>query len=103
MRTFAFLLCLAPLCANAFVVGGSNLPTAFYPEFNEFPPSKPYGNDPYDAERYRDEVEEYVRKAQDYMENAQNDARRAIEAAEAARDKANNAVEEYNSWARYGY
>lgn len=30
MRTIALLLCLAPLCANAFVVGGSNLPTAFY-------------------------------------------------------------------------
>lgn len=62
MRTFAFLLCLAPLCADAFVAGGSNLP-----------------------------------------KNAENDARRAIEAAEEARDKANEAVEEFNRWVQYGY
>ncbi|BBF23429.1 hypothetical protein [Sutterella megalosphaeroides] len=103
MRTFALLLCLAPLCAQAYVAGGSNLPGYYYPEFSEFPPSKPYGNNRYEAERYRNEVEEYVRKAEEYMENAEYDARRAIEAAEEARDKANRAVEEYNNWVQNGY
>ncbi len=37
------------------------------------------------------------------MKNAENDARRAIEAAEEARDKANEAVEEFNRWVQYGY
>lgn len=102
MRTFAFLLCLAPLCADAFVAGGSNLPMYQYPDFNEFTPTKSYGNNRYDAERYRNETREYVRKAEEYMKNAENDARRAIEAAEEARDKANEAVEEFNRWVQYG-
>lgn len=95
MRTIALLLCLAPLCAPAY---------AYYSEdFNEYPPSKPYGNDPYEAEQYRNEVEAYVRRAKEFIEEAESDARQAIEAAEEARDKANRAIEEYNDWVNYGY
>ncbi|MGP1051891.1 hypothetical protein ACJ8PG_23510 [Serratia sp. CY68758] len=80
---------LAPTAGNAAVFGGSNLSFSGYPEFDEYPPSPPYGNDKYAWENYKREIE-------DYVENANNDISRIKEAKDEAIQKANNAVDEYN-------
>ncbi|WP_227414481.1 hypothetical protein [Serratia sp. X3] len=81
---------------HASVYGGSNLSYSGYPEFNDFPPSAPYGNDQYAWDNYKQEVEDYVRKAKEYISYADNDMERINEGKQAAIRKANNAVEEYN-------
>ncbi len=86
----------------AMVYGDSNLDMMGYPEFDEFPPSEPYSRDRYSFDQYRDEVEEYVRKAQDYVEAGNNDIQRIKEAQEEAIEKANRAISDFNDWAN-GY
>lgn len=90
------------LPAKAVVYGNSNLDFMGYPEFDEFPPSEPYSRDRYSFDQYRDEVEEYVRKAQDYVEAGNNDIQRIKEAQEEAIEKANRAISDFNDWAN-GY
>lgn len=90
------------LPAEAVVYGNSNLDFMGYPEFDEFPPSEPYNRDRYSFDQYRDEVEEYVRKAQDYVEAGNNDIQRIKEAQEEAIEKANRAISDFNDWAN-GY
>lgn len=90
------------LPAKAVVYGNSNLDFMGYPEFDEFPPSEPYSRDRYSFDQYRDEVEEYVRKAQDYVEAGNNDIQRIKEAQEEAIEKANQAISDFNDWAN-GY
>lgn len=87
----------------AFVPGGSNLDIFGYPEFKEMEPSAPYSRDNYAYDNYRFEVEQYVEAARKYVENANNDVLRTQEAAEEAIKKANQAVEDFNDWARRGY
>lgn len=87
---------LAPTAGNAAIFGGSNLSFSGYPEFDEYPPSPPYGNDKYAWENYKREIEDYVNKAKEYVENANNDISRIKEAKDEAIQKANNAVDEYN-------
>lgn len=90
------------LPAEAVMYGDSNLDFMGYPEFDEFPPSEPYSRDRYSFDQYRDEVEEYVRKAQDYVEAGNNDIQRIKEAQEEAIEKANRAISDFNDWAN-GY
>ncbi|WP_260679813.1 hypothetical protein [Serratia liquefaciens] len=97
---FAYLS--VPLSANSAVFGGSNLGFSGYPEFSEFPPSPPYGDDRYAWDNYKREVEDYVNKAKQYVDDANSDIERVNEAKAEAIRKANEAVEEYNRKAR-GY
>lgn len=87
---------------HASVYGGSNLGYSGYPEFNGFPPSAPYGNDKYAWDNYKQEVEDYVRKAKQYIADADSDIERINEEKQNAIRKANNVVEEYNRNAK-GY
>lgn len=93
---------LSSTVGQAAVFGGSNLSFSGYPEFNEYPPSPPYGNDKYAWENYKREIENYANKAKEYVENANNDISRIQEAKQEAIQKANNAVDEYNRSVR-GY
>lgn len=96
------LSCLIINTGYAMVYGDSNLDMMGYPEFDEFPPSEPYDRDRYSFDQYRDEVEEYVRKAQEYVEAGNNDIQRIREAQEEAIEKANRAISDFNDWAN-GY
>lgn len=87
-------------CSFAYVIGGSNLSLSQYPEFDAYPPQEPYSRDRFDFDNYRSEVEEYVRKAKEYVENGSNDIKRISEAQDEAIQKANQAVERFNEWAR---
>lgn len=89
-------IALLSTVGHAAVFGGSNLSFSGYPEFNEYPPSPPYGNDKYAWENYKREIENYANKAKEYVENANNDISRIQEAKQEAIQKANNAVDEYN-------
>ncbi len=51
---------------------------------------------------YRSEVESYVDSANRYVEACKNDIQRIIESAEKAKRDANNAIEEYNSFIKFG-
>lgn len=91
-----------PIYSKAAVFGGSNLGFSGYPEFSEYPPSPPFGDDKFAWESYKREVEDYVNKAKQYVDDANSDIERVNEAKAEAIRKANEAVEEYNRKAR-GY
>ena len=96
---------LISACAGflfAYVYGGTNLGFMGYPEFSVPAPSAPYGYEvsEYKFTSYRDEVENYINQAEEYIENGNNDIQRISEAQESAINKANRAVDEFNSWAR---
>lgn len=95
------------LCASllfAYVYGGSNLGFSGYPEFSDYPPSAPYSYNnevsEYEFNSYRDSVMRYVDSAEEYVENGNNDIQRISEAQDEAIDKANDVIDEFNSWAR---
>lgn len=100
-------LLTALLCAGllfAYVYGGSNLGFSGYPDFSDYPPSAPYSYNSevseYEFNSYRNSVESYVDAAQEYVDNGNNDIQRISEAQEEAINKANEAIDEFNSWAR---
>ena len=106
MKKLVFLF-IALFCASflfAYVYGGSNLGFSGYPEFSDYPPSEPYSfNDEvseYEFESYRNEVIRYVDAAEEYVENGNNDIKRISEAQDEAIRRANEAVDEFNAWAR---
>lgn len=102
--TLVVLLCSVSV-AFGYVVGSSNLPLSEYPDFDKYhykKPTVPYSHNQYDDSRYRTEVENYVEDARNYVEAANNDIKRIIEAKQEAIASANEAVNEYNSYAR-GY
>lgn len=99
------MLILVSVCAGvlfAYVYGGTNLGFGGYPEFSAYAPSAPYGYEvsEYEFNSYRDKVERFVNQIEEYIENGNNDIRRISEAQEAAIDKANRAIDDFNSWAR---
>ena len=96
----ALLLSAFSLSSQAYVIGDPNFGIGGYPEFNKYPPSAPYSRSELDYRLYRDEVENYVNEAKRYIEAADNDIERIQEQKEEAVRKANQAVEEFNSWAR---
>lgn len=93
---------LVSLPAMAYTGYGSNLGYFDYPEFREFEPSAPYSRERWQAEQYRQEVEDYVEKAKRYAENCDSDKQTALdeisENQKEAIRKANAVVEEYNNW-----
>lgn len=95
------LLCSMSI-AFGYVIGSSNFPLADYPAFRGYPPSKPYSRDSFAMSSYRSEVESYVDSANRYVEACKNDIQRIIESAEKAKRDANNAIEEYNSFIKFG-
>ena len=86
--------------AAAIVFGGSNLGIFGYPEFNGFRPSRPYSQDSYSRQNYRREMENYLDEINGYLENARNDILRIREAMEAAQSEADDAIDEFNRFAR---
>ena len=66
-------------------------------------PSQPYDHDEYSAETYQSEVEEYVNKAKEYIQNGDNDINDIKDKQREAQRKANQVVDEYNSWVNSGY
>ncbi|MDY4314105.1 hypothetical protein SOW02_04025 [Pectobacterium actinidiae] len=88
--------------SNAYVYGGSNFNYSGYPNFSDFPPSAPYGNEQYMWNNYKLEVENYVGKVKEYVENGDNDIKRIKESQQKAINHANQVVEEYNRKVR-GY
>ena len=107
MKRIFTLFVVVLLCSGllfAFVIGGSNLGYMGYPDFSSYYPSKPfsYNNEVSEMEfdRYRDSVQQYVDSAREYVKNGNNDIQRISEAQEEAINKANEAIDEFNSWAR---
>lgn len=103
----AVLFFLSLFCASllfAYVYGGTNLGFGGYPSFSDYPPSAPisYNNEvsEYEFNSYRDKVKNYVSSAQEYVDNGNNDIKRISEAQQDAIDKANEAVDKFNAWAR---
>ena len=97
LKIFSLLIFLmAPTMSFAAVYGGSNLGFGGYPEFTEVAPTPPYTHDQYAWESYRQEVEDYTRKAKQYVEDADSDIKRVQEAQQYAIEKANAVVQEYN-------
>lgn len=98
---------LATLCligspqAYGYLGSDSNLSFG-YPEFDKRKPYAPYSKDSYEAERYREEVEAYVKAAKRYVEAADEDMKGLRDAREEAVRKANRVVDEYNNWVQ-GY
>lgn len=97
-----FVLCLCS-AGMGYVYGGSNLTLSRYPEFSALRPSKPYGKNRYDAERYQNDVISYRRQAQEYLNNAENDVKRINEAVNDTVEQVNSVVNEYNYWVNSGY
>ena len=99
----AILLCSTSI-AFGYVLGGSNLSLGQYPSFTQYNyrPTRPYSNDQFSSERYRDEVKQYVEKAKEYAENCNNDVQRIYDAKSEAINEANLVVQDYNSYAQ-GY
>lgn len=75
MNSFFIGACcaLASLPAIVYTGYGSNLGYFDYPEFRELAPSAPYSRERWQAEQYRQEVEDYVEKAKRYAENCDLD------------------------------
>ena len=92
--------CLIVPSANAYVGIGSNVD---YPEFDEYEPSPPITRDEFSFHRYRNEVQEYVEEAEQYIKNCNEDIDDIQRKQREAIQKANDAVEEFNSWARRDY
>lgn len=88
--------------ANAYY-GSSNLSYGGYPDFNEMEPTQPYDHDEYSVDTYQSEVEEYVNKAKEYIQNGDNDINDIRDKQQEAQRKANQVVDEYNSWVNSGY
>lgn len=90
--------------AFGYVIGGSNLGFAGYPDFNEYEPNKPsaYGGtvSEWEYDDYKRDVESYVDKAKEYIENCSHDSQSIEYASREAISKANDVVEEFNSFAR---
>lgn len=94
--------CLAASGAFAYY-GGSNLDYPGYPDFSVYRPNPPFSHDRYAYDSYRNEVEEYVRKAKEYVENGNNDIETIGEKQREATRKANQVIEEFNDWASRKY
>lgn len=89
--------------ANALVIGGSNLGVMGYSAFNEVTPNQPYNSDEFNFNMYRNDTETYVNQAKEYIENCNRDIERIKEKQQEAINKANQAIDDFNSWARRGY
>lgn len=105
MRIGIFLFLILSICsnANALVIGGSNLGVMGYSEFNEITPSQPYSYDEYNFNMYQNDTEMYVNQAKEYVENCNRDIERIKEKQQDAINKANQAIDDFNNWARRGY
>jgi len=76
-----------------------------YPKFSSKAqrPIKPYSKDRYQMQNYRSEVEQYVEDSRNYVKAGNNDIEQ-IEAEKASAIRsANEVVDEYNSFVKYGY
>ncbi|UXA32816.1 hypothetical protein KZA80_10745 [Proteus terrae] len=82
--------------AYSYVYGGSNLYGSNYPSFNDMEPSRPYTDDQYSWQNYKNEAERYVDAAKEYVDKANNDIQRIQEAKSEAIENANRIIEEYN-------
>jgi hypothetical protein len=96
------VVAVAPLTAQAFVIGGSNLPMFGYPApactKPMSKPIKPYEfSDEGAVDEYNSEVDEYNSRLstytsciREYVDNANNDIKRIREKAQEAIDEANS-------------
>lgn len=99
MRKILLLSLLTPsICFGYY--GSSNLSFSGYPSYDERSPMRPYSNDEYSQDRYKYEVEKYVKDAKDYIENADNDIKKIKAAQQDAINKANRVIQEYNNYQR---
>mgnify|MGYP007088018268 CR=1 FL=1 len=87
-----FLLLSSNLAAAYY--GASNLGYSGYPSHSCREPTQPLSDDSYLWQSFIGEVEIYERCINDYVEAAKNDQKRIVE-------KANEAVNDYNSFVRY--
>lgn len=98
---------LAGISAPAFAYGGStNFESGEYPDLKSaqhiYEPDQPFdASDRSENERYRDEVQEYVHKAKEYVQAADRDIEEIRDKQREAIRKANNVVEDYNTWVRF--
>lgn len=100
MKKILLLSLLTPsICFGYY--GGSNLSFSGYPSYDERSPMKPYSNDEYSQNRYKNDVERYVKDAEDYIENANNDIQKIKAAQQEAINNANRVIQEYNNYQRY--
>ncbi|HML33908.1 MULTISPECIES: hypothetical protein [Sporomusa] len=104
-----FCLAIILLCSTSiafgYVIGSTNFDMFGYPEFSRkhIRPTPPYSRDSYSMSRYRTEVEDYLFQAKKYTEAANNDIDRIEEAKQDAIKAANEVVDEYNRFVKYGY
>ena len=96
-----FILTMSSVCIGYY--GGSNLGYGRYPSFSRMQPTKPFSKDRILNEMYKNDVEEYIRKAKEYIENANNDIEMINEEMESAVRRANQVVNEYNMYVTTGY
>ncbi len=66
--------------AFAIVFGPSNLPLMGYPDHRCYAPSRPYSNDRYAWDNFRDDANQYIDCINDYVEAGNNDIRRIQDA-----------------------
>nr|WP_307773035.1 hypothetical protein [Providencia stuartii] len=90
------VMLLFSINAYSYVYGGSNFYGSNYPSFNDIEPSRPFTDDQFSWQNYKNEVERYVNKAKEYADNANNDIQRIQEEKSRAIESANRVVDEYN-------
>lgn len=91
--------------ALGYAAGDSNLDVFGYPAFTSkhFKPVKPFVKDQYSVETYKGEVERYVQESQEYVKACDNDVDLVQLERHKAIQAANEAIDEYNNFVRYGY
>ena len=80
--------------------GNSNFGVIGYSTFEKVSPTPPYSNDQYAIERYKRDVDDYVRAAESYSTACNNDIREIRDAQNESIRKANRVVDEYNKYVR---
>lgn len=96
------LLCFSS-ASIGYVYGSSNLGVAGYPEFRSMRPIRPVTNSKVFINKYKEDVDQYLRDARKYIESAQNDRTLIKEAVEQCTRDATSVIDEYNTWLNYGY
>ena len=87
------ILTLVPFDSGAYVFGPTNFSITGYPEHNCHQPTAPYGNDSFDWEMFKHDFDIYKACIEEYAEAAGKDRERVLE-------KANEAIDEFNSFVR---
>lgn len=80
--------------ASAYGLGGSNLTGYDYPRHRCNLPMKPYSNDKYSTQRYKQDLVAYAKCMETYINNCKNDANRAIQKAEEAQREFSRAADQ---------